>query len=170
MTRGYVYTYDYQTVQRLRSDGSFVFSKSGDELNGQFCQLSESEVGITASSADGKMVFRQLDPETKDWGRGAPISSRAWNIFPGNDVYTYFFTNNGSIFGERKDTGAVEKVVDWLACDVDSNTINNGSFGVAFRRAHRRRDLRGFGRRSLAAGPRCPEPGGRRQHPERRPS
>lgn len=76
------------------------------------------------------MVFRQLDPETKDWGKETPISSRAWNIYPGNDVYTYFFTNNGSIFGERKDTGAVEKVVDWLACDIDSNTINNGSFGV----------------------------------------
>ena len=128
--KGYVYTYDYQTVNVYGPDGSFVFSKSGDELNGQFCQLSESEVGITASSADGKMVFRQLDPETKDWGKETPISSRAWNIFPGNDVYTYFFTNNGSIFGERKDTGAVEKVVDWLACDVDSNTINNGSFGV----------------------------------------
>ena len=128
--KGYVYTYDYQTVNVYGPDGSFVFSKSGDELNGQFCQLSESEVGITASSADGKMVFKQLDPETKDWGKETPISSRAWNIFPGNDVYTYFFTNNGSIFGERKDTGAVEKVVDWLACDVDSNTINNGSFGV----------------------------------------
>ena len=127
--KGYVYTYDYQTVNVYGPDGSFVFSKSGDELNGQLCQLSESEVGITASSADGKMVFRQLDPETKDWGKETPISSRAWNIYPGNDVYTYFFTNNGSIFGERKDTGAVEKVVDWLACDVDSNTISNDQFG-----------------------------------------
>ena len=67
--------------------------------------------------------------KTKDWGKETPISSRAWNIYPGNDVYTYFFTNNGSIFGERKDTGAVEKVVDWVACDVDSNNINSDQFG-----------------------------------------
>lgn len=34
---GYVYTYDYQTVNVYGPDGSFVFSKSGDELNGQIC-------------------------------------------------------------------------------------------------------------------------------------
>lgn len=127
--KGYVYTYDYQTVNVYGPDGSFVFSKSGDELNGQICQLSASEVGMTTSSADGKMVFKQLDPETKDWGKETPVSSRAWNILPGNDVYTYFFTSSGSIFGERKDNGEVEKVVDWIACDVDSNSINSDRFG-----------------------------------------
>ena len=45
--KGYVYTYDYQTVNIYGPDGSFVFSKSGDELNGQICQLSASEVGMT---------------------------------------------------------------------------------------------------------------------------
>lgn len=73
--KGYVYTYDYQTVNVYGPDGSFVFSKSGDELNGQICQLSASEVGMTTSSADGKMVFKQLDPETKDWGKETPVSS-----------------------------------------------------------------------------------------------
>ena len=127
--KGYVYTYDYQTVNVYGPDGSFVFSKSGDELNGQICQLSASEVGMTTSSADGKMVFKQLDPETKDWGKETPVSSRAWNILPGNDVYAYFFMDNGNIFGERRDNGEVEKVVDWMACDVDSNNINNDQFG-----------------------------------------
>ena len=28
------------------------------------------------------MVFKQLDPETKDWGKETPVSSRAWNILP----------------------------------------------------------------------------------------
>ena len=127
--KGYVYTYDYQTVNVYGPDGSFVFSKSGDELNGQICQLSASEVGMTTSSADGKMVFKQLDPETKSWGKETPISSRAWNVLPGNDVYAYFFMDNGNIFGERRDNGEVEKVVDWMACDVDSNNINNDQFG-----------------------------------------
>lgn len=127
--KGYVYTYDYQTVNVYGPDGSFVFSKSGDELNGQICQLSASVVGMTTSSADGKMVFKQLDPEMKDWGKETPVSSRAWNILPGNDVYAYFFMDNGNIFGERRDNGEVEKVVDWIACDVDSNSINSDRFG-----------------------------------------
>ena len=127
--KGYVYTYDYQTVNVYGPDGSFVFSKSGDELSGQICQLSASEVGMTTSSADGKMVFKQLDPETKTWGKETPVSSRAWNVLPGNDVYAYFFMDNGNIFGERRDTGEVEKVVDWMACDVDSSYINGDQFG-----------------------------------------
>ena len=64
-----------------------------------------------------------------DWGKGTPVSSRAWNILPGNDVYAYFFMDNGNIFGERRDNGEVEKVVDWVACDVDSNNINGDQFG-----------------------------------------
>ena len=127
--KGYVYTYDYQTVNVYGPDGTFVFSKTGDELSGQLCQLSASEVGMTDTSADGKYVFKQLDPETKNWGKETPVSSDAWDLFPGNDVYAYFYTRNGSIYGERKDTGKTEKVVDWMSCDVDSNSINNDNFG-----------------------------------------
>ena len=121
--KGYVYTYDYQTVNVYGPDGSFVFSKSADELSGQLCQLSAGEVGALTTYNDGKKAFKQLDPETKNWGKETPVSSRAWGLQPGNDVYRYFFIDGGNIFGERKDTGEVEKVVDWLACDVDSNTI-----------------------------------------------
>ena len=127
--KGYVYTYDYQTVNVYGPDGSFVFSKSADELSGQLCQLSAGEVGALTTYNDGKMAFKQLDPETKNWGKETPVSSRAWSLQPGNDVYRYFFIDGGNIFGERKDTGEVEKVVDWLACDVDSNTIGYNRLG-----------------------------------------
>lgn len=128
--KGYVYTYDYQTLNVYGPDGTFICGKTGDELNGQVCQLSASEVGMTSVSADDKSVFRQLDPETKDWGRETPVSSDAWDLFPGNDVYAYFYTRNGSIYGERKDTGKTEKVVDWMSCDIDSSFI--GSDSIAF--------------------------------------
>ena len=128
--KGYVYTYDSQTLNVYGPDGTFICGKTGDELNGQVCQLSASEVGMTSVSADDKSVFRQLDPETKDWGRETPVSSDAWDLFPGNDVYAYFYTRNGSIYGERKDTGKTEKVVDWMSCDIDSSFI--GSDSIAF--------------------------------------
>ena len=128
--KGYVYTYDYQTLNVYGPDGTFVCGKTGDELTGQVCQLSVSEVGVTSVSADDKSVFKQLDPETKDWGKETPVSSDAWDLFPGNDVYAYFYTRNGSIYGERKDTGKTEKVVDWMSCDVDSNSISSDN--IAF--------------------------------------
>ena len=99
--KGYVYTYDYQTVNVYGPDGSFVFSKSADELSGHLCQLSAGEVGALTTYNDGKMAFKQLDPETKNWGKETPVSSRAWSLQPGNDVYRYFFIDGGNIFGER---------------------------------------------------------------------
>ena len=128
--KGYVYTYDYQTLNVYGPDGTFICGKTGDELNGQVCQLSASEVGMTSVSADDKSVFKQLDPETKDWGRETPVASDAWDLFPGNDVYAYFYTRNGSIYGERKDTGKTEKVVDWMSCDIDSSSISSDN--IAF--------------------------------------
>ena len=40
-----------------------------------------------------------------------------------------FLHQQRQLFGERKDNGEVEKVVDWIACDVDSNSIISDRFG-----------------------------------------
>ena len=126
--QGYVYTYDYSTINVYGPDGSFVCSKSDDEIY-RMCQLSQSEVGIVSSAADGSRVFKQLDPATKDWGRQTPLTSDAWAIYPGDDVYTYYYMNNTNLFGERRDTGETEKVVDWLSCDIDSGKLNSDTLG-----------------------------------------
>ncbi|MEI3130985.1 MAG: hypothetical protein V8S92_01615 [Oscillospiraceae bacterium] len=75
------------------------------------------------------MAFKQLDPENEELGKETPVSSRAWSLQPGNDVDRYLNIYGGNIFGERKDTGEVEKVVDWLARDVDNNTIGYNRLG-----------------------------------------
>ena len=126
--QGYVYTYDYQTINVYGPDGSFVCSKSDDDIN-RMCQLSQSEVGVVTSAADGSHVFKQLDPVTKDWGKQTPLVADAWTIYPGDDVYNYYYMSNTNVFGERKDTGETEKVVDWLSCDVDSGRMNSDSLG-----------------------------------------
>lgn len=126
---GNLYTYDYQTINVYGSDGSLLCSLSDDEAGGQLCQLSDSEIGVVATSADGQHVFRQFDAQTKSWGKETPVVASAWSIYPGDDVYTYYFTYNGSIYAERRDTGETEKVVDWLSCDVDSNDLNSDDYG-----------------------------------------
>lgn len=125
---GNVYTYDYQTLHVYGADGSLLLSMSSDELDGWLCQLSSSEIGIVSYSTNGKRVFRQLDPATKGFGKETPVSSSAWNLYPGDELYAYYFTSNDSIFAERRDTGEIEKVVDWLSCDVDSNELSSDAY------------------------------------------
>ncbi len=126
---GNVYTYDYQTLTVYGADGTQRCSIAGELLRGQVCQLSQSEVGVSTTSTDGKQVFQTIDPATGTLGAQIPLADNAWNIYPGNDVYRYYYSRNDSIYAERRDTGETEKVVDWLACDVDSGNIYNGDCG-----------------------------------------
>lgn len=126
--KGYVYTYDYQTLNIYGADGTRCVSLDAAQIDGTVCQLSEGEVGVVGSSADGTRVFRPYDPVTQSFGSETPINASAWNVFPGNDVYRYFYLNSNNIFGERQDTGETEKVLDWLACDIDSNNLSGDSY------------------------------------------
>lgn len=127
--KGNVYTYDYQTLNVYGPDGVLLCTVSADKLSGQLCQLSDSEIGVSTTSTDGKHVFQPIDPATGMLGAQTPLADNAWELYPGNDEYRYYFTRNGSVFGERCDTGETEKVIDWLACDVDSNNIYNRDVG-----------------------------------------
>lgn len=127
--KGNVYTYDYQTLNIYGPDGALLCTISADKLSGQPCKLSDSEIGVSTTSTDGKRVFQTIDPATGTLGAQQPLADDAWELYPGNELYRYYYTRNGSIFGERRDTGETEKAVDWLACDVDSNNIYNGDYG-----------------------------------------
>ena len=127
--QGYVYTYDYQNVNVYGPDGSLIFSKSRDDGFAQLCQLSPSEVGLMSISAEGKTVFKLFDTASKSFGKETPVSDNARMLYAGNDIYRYFYTNGSDLFGERRDSGEVEKVVDWLACDIDSGKISTDRLG-----------------------------------------
>lgn len=127
--QGYVYTYDYQNVNVYGPDGSLIFSKSRDDGFVQLCQLSPSEVGLMSISAEGKTVFKLFDTASKSFGKETPVSDNARMLYAGNDIYRYFYTNGSDLFGERRDSGEVEKVVDWLACDIDSGKISTDRLG-----------------------------------------
>ena len=126
-SKGYLYTSDYQALMVLDSEGKTVCAFS-DENGGSLSQYSTDQIGaITYSAAsDGtaQSVFKVLDPETKTWGEELPLPNNAWNIYPGSGDYDLYYDYNGNLYGWHAETDQSEKVVDWLACDVDSNNLN----------------------------------------------
>ena len=126
-SKGYLYTSDYQTLMVLDSEGKTVCAFS-DENGGSLVQYSADKIGAitysTASDGTSKNVFKVLDPATKAWGEELPLPNNAWNIYPGSGDYDLYYDYNGNLYGWKAETDESEKVVDWLACDVDSNNLN----------------------------------------------
>ena len=111
----------------LDSEGKTVCAFS-DENGGSLSQYSADKIGAitysTASDGTSKNVFKVLDPATKTWGEELPLPNNAWNIYPGSGDYDLYYDYNGNLYGWKAETDESEKVVDWLACDVDSNNLN----------------------------------------------
>jgi hypothetical protein len=133
---GYIYTTDYQNVRVYDDTGKYLFSLDVSQLGGDLRRYSGTEVGVV-SYGDKGMELKPIDVQNKTWGEAIKLPQNAYNFYPGDDVYDLYYDYNGNIYGYHKDTDTSEKVVDWLACDVDSNNMQ--SYQVLSRRPRGRR-------------------------------
>ena len=131
-TAGNVYTYDYSDIKVYGTDGSLLMTLDTSSMNGgNICKYSDDQIGMVVSdstSSDSSMAFRPIDVAAKTWGEDIPLCGSAWSIYPGDDVYEYYYISSGNIFGIRKDNGEAEKVVDWMSCDINSNDLSSDRY------------------------------------------
>ena len=104
----------------------------GSQYNGSLNRLNAQQVGVmwynytddvNAADENGQ-YFVPIDLETKDWGEKVKLPSNVWSIFPGDDAYDFYYAYNNNIYGYAAKTDTKEKLVDWLACDVDTNNMS----------------------------------------------
>ena len=129
---GNLYVSDYNNIYVLDAEGNVQFKLDGSQYNGSLCRLNAQQVGVmwynytddvNAADENGQ-YFVPIDLETKDWGEKVKLPSNVWSIFPGDDVYDFYYADNNNIFGYTAKTDTKEKLVDWLACDVDTNNMS----------------------------------------------
>lgn len=129
---GNLYVSDYNNIYVLDAEGNVQFKLDGSQYNGSLCRLNAQQVGVmwynytddvNAADENGQ-YFVPIDLETKDWGEKVKLPSNVWSILPGDDVYDFYYADNNNIFGYTAKTDTKEKLVDWLACDVDTNNMN----------------------------------------------
>lgn len=131
---GNLYVSDYNNIYYvLDAEGNVQFKLDGSQYNGSLYRLNAQQVGVmwynytddvNAADENGQ-YFVPIDLETKDWGEKVKLPSNVWSILPGDDVYDFYYAdNNNNIFGYTAKTDTKEKLVDWLACDVDTNNMN----------------------------------------------
>ena len=129
---GNLYVSDYNNIYVLDAEGNVQFKLDGSQYNGSLYRLNAQQVGVmwynytddvNAADENGQ-YFVPIDLETKDWGEKVKLPSNVWSIFPGDDAYDFYYTYNNNIYGYTAKTDTKEKLVDWLACDVDTNNMN----------------------------------------------
>ena len=129
---GNLYVSDYNNIYVLDAEGNVQFKLDGSQYNGSLCRLNAQQVGVmwynytddvNASDENGQ-YFVPIDLETKDWGEKVKLPSNVWSIFPGDDAYDFYYAYNNNIYGYAAKTDTKDKLVDWLACDVDTNNMS----------------------------------------------
>ncbi len=129
---GNLYVSDYNNIYVLDAEGNVQFKLDGSQYNGSLCRLNAQQVGVmwynytddvNAADENGQ-YFVPIDLETKDWGEKVKLPSNVWSILPGDDAYDFYYTYNNNIYGYAAKTDTKEKLVDWLACDVDTNNMS----------------------------------------------
>ena len=129
---GNLYVSDYNNIYVLDAEGNVQFKLDGSQYNGSLYRLNAQQVGVmwynytddvNAADENGQ-YFVTIDLETKDWGEKVKLPSNVWNIYPGDDAYDFYFNSNNNIFGYSSKTDTRDKLVDWMACDVDTNNMS----------------------------------------------
>lgn len=130
---GNLYVSDYNNIYVLDAEGNVQFKLDGSQYNGSLYRLNAQQVGVmwynytddvNAADENGQ-YFVPIDLETKDWGEKVKLPSNVGSILPGDDAYDFYYTYNNNIYGYAAKTDTKEKLVDWLACDVDTNNMSS---------------------------------------------
>ncbi|MEM5768521.1 MAG: extracellular solute-binding protein, partial [Bacillota bacterium] len=118
-----------QNVYVIGTDGAFMFKLKVDNWVSSLICLRDGSVGVVtnapAATADGSygMVLKLIDTATKNWGKELPVPNNVWNTSDGGDKYDFCYTDNSSLFGYDTATETSEKILTWLNCDVDGDTV-----------------------------------------------
>ena len=129
---GNLYVSDYNNIYVLDAEGNVQFKLDGSQYNGSLYRLNAQQVGVmwynytddvNAADENGQ-YFVPIDLETKDWGEKVKLPSNVGSILPGDDAYDFYYTYNNNIYGYTAKTDTKDKLVDWLACDVDTNNMS----------------------------------------------
>lgn len=126
--RGYVYASDYTYIYLFDANGQQIAAVSS-ENGGDLCQYSADQIGVVSyvwdeATETSSRWFVPLDPETKTWGEKIKMPYNVYEFYPGDDVYDLYYVLNGTIMGYDTETGAQEKVVDWMDCDINYYDLN----------------------------------------------
>lgn len=130
-TKNNIYVGSWDRILVFDSEGKLLM-EAENESGGEMAQMNPDLIGYVGYSPESKeQVFSPVDLEKKAFGSEMPLANGAYRIFPGIGEYDYLYSSSGeTIFGYIKDTDKSEKLLNWLECDISSDSADRNE--IAF--------------------------------------
>jgi ABC-type glycerol-3-phosphate transport system substrate-binding protein len=110
------------------SDNVHVFDINGTELFSLQSPSWISQLIVTSDGAAAAACYEEtgfavkpVDAAAKSWGTSIP--GEMSTVYPGGGDYYFYYTLGSSLYGYREDTSESERILGWLDCDIDQDTI-----------------------------------------------
>ncbi len=111
-------------VLALTRDGDVAWQiKCGNYVD-RVSSLRDGRTAVLAWSGGAGEELQVLDGETGQAEETYPVPNEVYQMLPGGGDYDFYYTAGIKLFGYSLERGEGSPVLDWIACDVDSGSLD----------------------------------------------
>ena len=119
-------------VLMLSESGLFLFDAETGMSTGKIEGIDWAENLLTlrdgrvliAHFGDEEPRLSEIDLDKGKLGESYPVNGNFYNAVTGGGDYDIYYTNGENFYGFDVDNGKIEKLFNWINCDVNNNQLN----------------------------------------------
>lgn len=113
-----------QAIYVYDSQGNKKYEMALDGWVNNIVRMGDGTVAVTTYESAGN-VLKPIDASTGSWKDSIPLPLNAWNAYPGAGEYLVFFSDGNNLYGYKEGAAESEKLLSWINCDIDGNSISS---------------------------------------------
>ena len=107
----------------IAPDGSIAYTIECSNYLESMVRLRDGRLAVSVWGNSG-MEALPLDEERHLLGEALPLPSNAYNLISGGGDYDLYYTDGANLCGYQLDSKESVKVLNWLNCDVNGDSMN----------------------------------------------
>ena len=118
-----VYIADESAIHVFDSNGSIMFSIDVNYTE----SLIKQQDGTVAYSGWGERgkVLAKVDVAGRKLGESITLPDNAHNVYPGNDEFSFLFSDGTSLYGIEAESGDDVLLLNWIESDISTDGLGN---------------------------------------------
>ncbi|MEG1789782.1 MAG: extracellular solute-binding protein [Oscillospiraceae bacterium] len=123
---GNIYVVAGQSLYVLDAQGKLLFKLGDKETNiNTLVRMKDGSISVMLwDNAASKQVFKPVDLKAKAFGTAVDAPVNGYNFYPGSGDFDVYYNSDTSLFGYNVTKGESTKLLSWINCDVDSNSLS----------------------------------------------
>lgn len=128
---GNFYATDWQNIYIFDTEGKQSASIPVENGINSLVRLSDGNVYAhmwVSKEEETYYALVPVDPAAKALGEEEiRIPNTAYTVYPAEGEYLFYYNNNGTIYGYKKDAEEGERLFSWIDCDLNENDVRQFS-------------------------------------------